>query len=53
MRKKVKRLGWVLGCTNYCQETRKQIKNKDQPTNNYKKKKGNITFSMDDYLRNG
>ena len=36
VRKKVNRLKWILGCSNYRQETKTKAKNINQATNNYK-----------------
>ena len=53
IRKKVIRLKWVLGCSDYCQEVKT---NKDQLTNikNNKriKAKVNITYTIDHYPKN-
>ena len=55
--KKVKRLGWVLGCSTCCQETWKQKrKNKSQPTYNRKipqKNKNKLEILHIPWTRNG
>ena len=58
MRKKVKRLEFVLSCSSYCQETwKKKQQHKDQLAgikNNRKiKAMGYITHTMNRYPRNG
>ena len=63
IRKKVNSLEWILGCSNYCQETWKQKTKINQQTiiinnrklKNYRKLKpvGNIIPTMDYYLGNG
>ena len=65
IRKKVNRLVWILGSSNYCWETWKQkqkakinqqtiIKNNIKIKNNWKvKAMGNITPAIDRYPRNG
>lgn len=50
---------WVLGCSNFHQETQKQrLRNKNKQTNKIKstrklKRMENITPAMDHYPRNG